>query len=164
MGGSFFCLKACDPNGPDAAKLCQHIYDRIGCAYNAPTNVKNGTFEACKGENQDFPGIYTSNGQVMTYTQPPESLGPITTMPYTARIPASSECVTYTSSVLYSALHTISAPGQPPAATGTPKSGKTGNSESKPPGGNGGSSDASSLAVGGLATILGVAFSALFLA
>jgi len=49
---------------------------------------QNGTFESCEGENQDFPGVYTQNSQTMTYTQPPESLGPITTMPYTVEVTA----------------------------------------------------------------------------
>ena len=62
MGGSAFCFKVCDPAGAHAADYCQHIFDRIVCAYNAPNNAQNGTFEACLGENQDYPGIYTSNG------------------------------------------------------------------------------------------------------
>jgi hypothetical protein len=106
MGGSAFCFKACDPRDPNAPHYCEHIYDRIGCSYNAPNNAQNGTFEACEGENQDFPGIYTSNGVVMTYTQPPESLGPISTMPYTPRIPASSNCVSHASSELFASLPT----------------------------------------------------------
>ena len=103
MGSNSFCFKICDPSGPNAAHYCEHVYDRIGCAYNAPHNAPNNTFQACKGDNQDFPGVYTdpADGQVKTYTQPPESLGAITTMPYTARTPASSECTTYTSKDLY---------------------------------------------------------------
>jgi hypothetical protein len=109
MGGNAFCLKACDPAGANAAHFCEHIYDRIGCAYNSPNSAQNGTFESCEGDNQDFPGIYTDpNGQVQTYTQPPESLGVISTMPYQPRVPASSNCVTYTSSVIYTALPTAS--------------------------------------------------------
>lgn len=102
MGGGQFCLKACDPAGPNAANLCQHIFDRIGCQYNAPASYQDGIFESCKGDSQDPPGIYTgANGVVSTYTQPDESLGPISTMPYTARIPATSQCTTYTSAQLY---------------------------------------------------------------
>ncbi|KAJ3482670.1 hypothetical protein NLJ89_g12124 [Agrocybe chaxingu] len=63
MGSNTFCFKVCDPAGPSAADYCEHIFDRIGCAYNAPNNARNGTFESCDGESQDFPGIYTSNGQ-----------------------------------------------------------------------------------------------------
>ena len=103
MGSNIFCIKACDPTGKNASSLCQHIYDRIGCAYNAPNAAKNGTFESCEGEDQDPPGVYTSDGKVMTYTQPPESLGPIKTLPYTPRIPASSKCVTFQSTQLFSA-------------------------------------------------------------
>ncbi|KAF8072306.1 hypothetical protein FPV67DRAFT_1667731 [Lyophyllum atratum] len=102
MGSNAFCLKACDPAGPNAAKFCQHIYDRIGCEFNAPSNAQPGVFESCKGDNQDFPGIYKdAQGKVQTYTQPPESLGDITSMPYTARVPASSECVKFQSAALF---------------------------------------------------------------
>ncbi|KEP53270.1 mannoprotein [Rhizoctonia solani 123E] len=115
MGANIFCLKACDPTDPDDDKYCEHVFDRIGCQYNAPAAYVNGTFESCQGENQDFPGVYTNAaGQVVTYTQPPESLGAITTIPYTARVPASSNCVSFQSAALYSGL--------PGAASAAPSS------------------------------------------
>ena len=121
MGGGAFCIKVCDPNGPahNAAGFCQHTLDRIGCAYNAPNQAQNNVFEVCEGDNQDVPGIYTENGQTMSYAQPPEDQGAISTMPYTARIPASSNCVTYTSSELYAAVATAfpSASGAASGAT-----------------------------------------------
>lgn len=102
MGGGAFCLKACDPAGADAAHYCEHVFDRIGCQYNAPAAYQDGVFLSCLGENQDFPGVYTgSDGKVSTFVQPPESLGPISTMPYQAKIPATSSCTTYTSAQLY---------------------------------------------------------------
>jgi hypothetical protein len=114
MGGGVFCLKACDPTRPDARRYCEHIYDRIGCAYNAPAAYVDQVFESCQGESQDFPGIYTgANGQVTTYQQPAESLGAITLVPYSARIPASSSCVAAVSSVIYQGA---------PAATGVSSS------------------------------------------
>ncbi|CAE6542815.1 unnamed protein product [Rhizoctonia solani] len=115
MGANIFCLKACDPTDPDDDKYCEHIFDRIGCQYNAPAAYVNGTFESCQGENQDFPGVYTNAaGQVVTYTQPPESLGAISTIPYTARVPASSNCVSFQSAALYTGL--------PGAASAAPSS------------------------------------------
>ena len=119
MGGGAFCFKVCDPAGANAADYCQHIYDRIGCAYNAPNNAQNGTFEVCEGENQDFPGIYTSNGQVMTYSQPPESLGAISTMPYQPRVPASSNCVTYSSAELFASAASVFPSSATATATGS---------------------------------------------
>jgi len=114
MGGNVFCLKACDPAGPDAARYCEHVFDRIGCKYNAPAAYQDGAFLSCLGENQDFPGVYTgSNGQVTTFQQPPESLGAISTMPYEPKIPATSSCSTFTSAQLYS---------NAPAATLSPSS------------------------------------------
>ena len=59
MGSNSFCLKACDPSGANAAEYCQHIYDRIGCAYNAPNNAQDLVFESCDADNADFPGVYT---------------------------------------------------------------------------------------------------------
>nr|GAT48502.1 predicted protein [Mycena chlorophos] len=109
MGGNAFCFKACDPAGANAAKFCQHIYDRIGCAYNAPNDAQNGTFESCLGDSQDFPGIYTVNGTVMTYSQPPERFGAISTMPYDPKVPASSSCTSFDSTSIYTALPSATA-------------------------------------------------------
>jgi len=118
MGGGTFCLKACDPSRPNAARYCEHIFDRIGCKYNAPASYASGVFESCQGESQDFPGIYTgANGVVSTYTQPPESLGAIQTINYEPRMPASSQCSQYTSSVLFA--------GAPTATTGASSSSST---------------------------------------
>ncbi|KAJ8496996.1 hypothetical protein ONZ45_g12230 [Pleurotus djamor] len=180
MGGNAFCIKVCDPAGPNAAHYCEHIYDRIGCAYNAPNHAQDGTFEVCQGENMDFPGVYTSNGAVVTYTQPPESLGPITTMPYSARVPASSNCVPYQSSQLYAALASVSAPGSTPttsgsgtgtgatsSATGTSRGatsgGASGTGTGTAAGANATGNSAGVVALSGAVTVMGVVFSALFL-
>lgn len=81
-------------------------YCRIGCTYNAPADYAsiNGTFTSCQGDDQLPVGRYVSDGVTHTYQQPPESLGPITTIPYTPSIPATSQCSTYTSSKLYTAI------------------------------------------------------------
>jgi hypothetical protein len=171
MGGNAFCLKACDPAGPNAAHFCEHIYDRIGCAFNAPNNAQNNTFESCDAENADYPGVYTDpSGAVQTYTQPPESLGPITTVPYVARVPSSSNCKTFTSAELFTGLPTLSS--APPAATGsgglTTKGASGGGSTpsnvgAPKPSQSSQTGDAAVLAISGISAILGVAFSALFL-
>jgi hypothetical protein len=128
IGSDSFCFKACDPAGANAADFCEHIYDRIGCTFNMPNQARNETFEACKGENQDYPGIYTENGAVMTYTQPGEGIEPNPT--YTPKMPASSECVTYISSELFAALPTPTGA----APTGSPSGSGSGSS---PSGGSG---------------------------
>jgi hypothetical protein len=135
MGANQFCLKACDPADPDDDKYCEHILDRIGCAYNAPAAYKDGVFESCEGENQDFPGVYTSNGQVLTYKQPPESAGAITTMPYEPRIPASSNCVSFQSTALYTA-----------GGVAAPSASASGSGSTTRPSGSSGSSSRSSAA------------------
>lgn len=114
MGGDAFCIKACDPAGPNAAHFCEHIYDRIGCKYNMPNQAQNGTFESCMGESQDYPGIYTENGQVMTFKQPGETEVPNPT--YTPRMPASSSCSTFASETLFAALATVTPAGGASAA------------------------------------------------
>ena len=104
MGAQVFCLKACDPAGANAKRYCEHVFDRIGCKYNAPAAYVNGVFESCKGANQDFPGHYKdAAGNDVVYQQPPESLGEIQTMPYEPRIPATSQCVQYQSAELFAA-------------------------------------------------------------
>lgn len=164
IGGGFFCFKACNPFDSNSTQYCQNIFDRIGCAYNAPNNAQNGTFESCDGDNQDPPGIYTSNGVIMTYTQPAESLGPITTMPYQPRVPASSNCQTFTSASLFTVNTQVpsstpvpsgsgSVPGSTPSRTGAssnPTSTKT--------------SGASGIVASSITTILGVAFAVAFFA
>jgi hypothetical protein len=111
VGGNRFCMKLCDPAGPNAAHFCEHVFDRIGMDYNCPTAAKDGVFESCEGDNQDYPGTYTQNGVVMTYTQPPESDGAISTIPFTPRTPSSSNCQTFSSAALYTNLPTVSGSG-----------------------------------------------------
>jgi hypothetical protein len=174
MGGSAFCFKACDPAGAHAADYCQHIFDRIGCAYNAPNNAKNGTFESCQGDNQDFPGVYTdAAGAVKTYTQPPESLGVISSIPYTPKVPASSNCVTYTSSAIYAALPTVSS-SVPASSSGRSSTSRSSSSGTKTgstgPSNTGTSSNANgsmgsptTLALSSLSSLLAVALAVLIL-
>jgi len=173
MGGNSFCLKVCDPAGPNAAHFCEHIYDRIGCAYNSPNNAQNGTFESCKGDNQDFPGIYTDpSGQIQTYSQPPESLGAISTMPYQPKVPASSDCVTFSSTSLYAALPTVSgsipsssghSSGVSSRPTGTKTSSGSGPSNTgTSSGANGSNGSAAGLVISSLTSLLGVSLAVFF--
>ncbi|KAF7350468.1 hypothetical protein MVEN_01352300 [Mycena venus] len=172
MGGNQFCFKACDPSKSNAANYCQHVFDRIGCSYNAPNNAQNGTFEACLGDNQDFPGIYTSNGAVLTYTQPPERLGPISTMPYDPKVPSSSSCTQYSSAQLFSALGTATSSASASAtASGSENSeAKTGSGSQTKSGASAGasatgtSSGAEALGVSLVSMVLGVVFATVFLA
>ena len=160
MGGNAFCLKACNPAGSHAAQFCQHIYDRIGCAYNAPNAAQDKVFEACDAENGDFPGVYTSNGVVQTYTQPPESLGPITTRPYSARVPSSSNCQTFSSEALFPSVpitSTVTASGTSPSARPTGQSGTS----VKPV--ETSTSDATTLGFSVFSAVTSVTFVALFL-
>ncbi|TFK98552.1 hypothetical protein BDV98DRAFT_512086 [Pterulicium gracile] len=109
IGADAFCFKVCDPAMEDDDHFCEHIYDRMGCTYNMPNQAQNGVFEACLGENQDYPGTYVENGQTLTYTQPayPTLVEPT----YTPRIPGSSSCETFQSAELFAALASVSAPG-----------------------------------------------------
>lgn len=173
IGGGRFCYKACDPAGPNAAHYCEHVFDRIGCDYNIPNAAKDGVFESCKGDNQDFPGVYTENGQVMTYKQPPEELGAISTMPYQPRVPASSECSSFTSSAVYTGLPapsksivtTPTATGTAAGASGTkaPGASNTTGGKSAAQTGDAEGNGSNELAVSMVASFVGVAFAAVFL-
>jgi hypothetical protein len=156
MGGGGFCVKACDPAGAHAADFCQHIFDRIGCAFNAPNNAQDKSFTSCDGDNQDYPGVYTDpSGAVQTYTQPPESLGAISTMPYQPKVPASSNCVTYSSAALYAAAATDTAVvGTSTSSGSSTKSGSTATNTNTAAGD---SSSASTLVISSLSSVLGVA-------
>lgn len=103
-GNGEFCIKLCDPGYNTSLNYCQNIYDIIGCAYNMPADYQAlstpGVFISCEGDLQDEVGTYTSNGQTFTWSQP--SLLPATsTLPWTPRVPASSNCVTYSSTNLF---------------------------------------------------------------
>jgi len=168
VGGNLVGVKICNPSGSNPAGYCQHTLDRIGLAYNMPNQAKDGTFEVCDSDAMDIPGVYTSGGQTLSYSQPAESLGPITSIPYTPRIPASSNCQTYQSSALYTdfvdlAAATGTASGS--KATGTNGSGsgsRSGSSSVASP--TSGSNSAGAITISLFSSILGVAFSVAFLA
>jgi hypothetical protein len=151
-------MKLCYPKGKNPGGYCQNIYDHLGCAFNAPNNAKNGTFEVYDGQDMTPPGLYTgASGVTQTYFQPPESLGPITSVPYTAVVPASSNCVTYHSTDLYTALST-------PTGGATTTSKSTGAMHSTSAGVAASTSNsASAISISSVATIAGVVFVMVFL-
>ncbi|GFZ52191.1 hypothetical protein JCM24511_09964 [Saitozyma sp. JCM 24511] len=104
VGSNQFCLKLCDPGYSTDLNYCQNIFDLIGCEYNMPADYatlqSEGLFISCEGDLQDEVGTYTSNGQTYTWSQP-SSLPATSTLPWTPRVPASSNCVTYSSSDLF---------------------------------------------------------------
>ncbi|KDE02549.1 hypothetical protein MVLG_06911 [Microbotryum lychnidis-dioicae p1A1 Lamole] len=100
VGSGVFCFKLCFPNvtTPD---YCQNKYDIIGCDYNMPSNVSVGEFVSCEGDLQDEVGTYTgTNGKTTVWSQP-EDLPATSTLPWTPRVPASSNCVTHASTALF---------------------------------------------------------------
>ncbi|KAI0317526.1 hypothetical protein OF83DRAFT_1163895 [Amylostereum chailletii] len=136
MGSNQFCIKICNPSGSNPTGLCQHTLDRIGSAYNCPSKytvgagMQEGEFEVCDSENMDVPGVYTENGQTLSYSQPPESLGAITTVPYQPRVPASSNCQTTASAQVFTAA-AASAAATATGSAAASKSGKAGASGSR---------------------------------
>jgi len=162
VGSDQFCFKACDPKGADAAHYCEHIYDRIGCAYNVPNAAQDGVFEVCDGDSQAFPGVYSVNGVTMTYTQPPEDAGAIATMPYQPVVPGSSNCRQYASSELFAGVATVVAPGATTAAGGTSARPTGSATRSGTAAGAGATNGAATLTFSTI-SLAGVIFSALFL-
>jgi hypothetical protein len=134
IGNNQFCIKICNPNGKDPEGFCQHTLDRIGLGFNCPSKYTlgggfaPGDFEVCDSDNMIVPGIYTlPDGTTTSYAQPPESLGPITTVPYSASAPASSNCKPYTSSAVYTDLlaNTAAPTATASGASGVSASGMT---------------------------------------
>lgn len=70
-----------------------------------PAAYVDNEFTSCEGELQDPAGTYTSGGQTLTWKQPAILPGD-STLPWTPRIPASSNCVTYSSVQLYGGTST----------------------------------------------------------
>jgi hypothetical protein len=132
IGSGMFCMKICNPESSNEPGYCQHTLDRIGLGYNCPSKYtvgggyQPGEFEVCESADMGVPGIYVAaDGTTSSYSQPPESLGAITTIPYQPTTVASSSCTTYTSSVLFASAPTASAVSSSKAATATGKSGVT---------------------------------------
>ena len=108
IGSNTFCMKLCYNNvtSPD---YCQNKFDLIGCSYNMPSANTDGEFLKCDGDLQDEAGTYTgTNGKTTVWSQP-ESLSDGYTMPYTPRVPASSNCQTFSSEELFGAAAATSA-------------------------------------------------------
>lgn len=82
---------------PHSHAALYSVYDLLGCAYNMPAAYEDKVFESCEGEVQDVVGLYTVAGGVTTSWAQPRDLDPSTTLPYTPRVPASSNCKTYQS-------------------------------------------------------------------
>jgi hypothetical protein len=190
IGNGQFCIKICNPKGSNPAGFCQHTLDRIGLGFNCPSKytlgggTPAGTFEVCDSDNIIVPGIYTlPGGQTTSYAQPPESLGPITTVPYAPVAAASSNCQTMTSSALYTDLVTAAPGSATPSGSATGSSGsarstsagsagasasgsKSGSAGGASPTGAGaqGSSGTDALHVSLFATALGTLFAVTFLA
>ena len=61
VGSGQFCVKICD-NSITSPNYCLNTYDLVGCEYNMPSHVQNGTFTSCEGDLQDVVGIYTVDG------------------------------------------------------------------------------------------------------
>ena len=162
IGGSVVGIKICDPKGQNPQGYCQHTLDRIGLPYNMPNAAKNGTFEVCDSDLMDVPGVYTSGTQTLSYAQPAESLGPISSIPYTPRIPSSSNCQSYQSTQLFTDFASLAASktGASAAPTG---SGATRGGSASAANPTSGSNGAGSVTISLFTSILGVAFSVAFL-
>jgi hypothetical protein len=157
-------MKICNPKGTNPQGYCQHTLDRIGLPYNMPNAATNGTFEVCDSDLMDIPGEYTSGGQTLSYAQPAESLGAITSIPYTPRTPSSSNCQTYQSTQVFTDFASLAASTSgASAATGSGAS-RSGSGSSANPTSGSKSNGAESVTISLFTSILGIAFSVVFLA
>ena len=157
--------------------MCNNRYDLIGISYNCPSQPTNGTFEVCDSDDMSPVGVYTSDGQTLTWSQP--DVGPVTSVPYTPTPPASSNCRTYASTDLFTALPTptgasASASSGGSSATGAPSSGNrssSGSSSASRSGSAGAASatgansnGAGALKISAAAGVFGTLFAVVFLA
>ncbi|KAI0028457.1 hypothetical protein K488DRAFT_80676 [Vararia minispora EC-137] len=151
IGNNQFCIKVCNPNGTNPDGYCQHTLDRIGLGYNCPSkytvggNVPaNGDFEICDSDLMMVPGLYVQNGQTLSYSQPPESLGQITTIPYQPSLVSSSNCQTFSSAALFTGLASPTSGASSAAPTGASASGTHASASASASGSRTGSAQGSS--------------------
>ncbi|KAG8942833.1 hypothetical protein FRC04_003464 [Tulasnella sp. 424] len=108
MSDTEFCFRACKP-GPNATKLCQHVYDVMGCQWNMPGDYSNGVFDSCMGDSAQPMGVYGTS----TFHQG----DPVT--PEAHPKPATSQCTTTASltQINPSATHSSSSATITPVAS-----------------------------------------------
>lgn len=153
IGNGIFCIKLCNPSNPNADLLCNHIYDEVGCTYNAVADYDtiNGTYTVCDSTDMEQPGQYVVDGVTSTWTQAFTG-NPVP--PYTPTQVSSSNCHTYSSAELFAAAASFtvfsssSSGAAPTTTTSGGTSSKSGASSGGPssslPGETGGSSSLSS--------------------
>lgn len=119
IGTGMFCLKMCNPSDKQGDRLCDHRYDRVGCTYNAGADYAHikGTYQVCDSDDMIAPGQYVSNGVTTTWKQGPENQ-PVNP-PYSPKIPASSNCRTFSSEQLFGTASPSSSSSVPASTTGT---------------------------------------------
>ena len=168
IGSDGFCFKWCKDDGSNPNGKCQHTLDRIGTSYNCPSKYTlgatpaDGLFEVCDSDSFPVPGVYTdAAGATQSYAQPPESLGPITTVPYTPTSAATSNCKTFASTDIFLQASTTSGASSS-GATGTGSASTAGAAPASSGGANGtaagssGSGASETLGMSLLATVGGV--------
>ncbi|KAJ7731369.1 hypothetical protein B0H16DRAFT_1583715 [Mycena metata] len=117
VGSGVFCVKACF-NSITSPDYCQNVYDLVGCEFNMPNALQNGTYLDCEGDLQTPVGTYVTNGQTLTWSMP----DPLTTdPPYTPVTPSSSQCTTFSSQQLFAngGSATVSGSGTGPTSAGS---------------------------------------------
>ncbi|KAJ7188860.1 hypothetical protein C8R46DRAFT_1055989 [Mycena filopes] len=123
IGNGQFCGKICDQTGKNPQGLCNNVYDRLGCEYNAPSNVQVGTFEACKGDDMIPVGTYVgADGATSTYHQPAESVD-LGVLPYTATPAPTSSCTPFASAAIFTDGASVTPAAGNPGVTGGAASG-----------------------------------------
>ncbi|BGO93863.1 hypothetical protein NBRC10512_006127 [Rhodotorula toruloides] len=101
VGSGVFCLKLCFDNTQNEPFYCENKFDLLGCSYNMPAAYQDGVFLECDGDLQDVVGTYTGTDGSKTIWSQPSSLPATSTLPWTPRVPASSNCKTYQSTDLF---------------------------------------------------------------
>ncbi|KAF7325701.1 hypothetical protein MKEN_00420300 [Mycena kentingensis (nom. inval.)] len=164
LGNNYFCGKICDQTGSNPGGLCNNIYDRLGCDYNAPASVTAGTFEVCKGDDMMPVGTYVgSDGQTSTYHQPAETV-PIdyAALPYTPTPAATSSCTPFQSTALFTDIASVTpAAGNDVSAIASASASATGAAGSNTKAGSGSQTGSAATPSGtGGAMAMGVSFGA----
>ncbi|KAJ6622108.1 hypothetical protein B0H10DRAFT_2015296 [Mycena sp. CBHHK59/15] len=122
IGANQFCGKVCDQTGSNPQGLCQNIYDRLGCDYNAPNTATEGVFEVCDGDDMTPVGTYVVNGVTSVYHQPAETAD-LGSIPYTPTPAPTSNCVTFASAAIFTGGVSVTAASVSASATGASGSG-----------------------------------------
>lgn len=71
VSDSEVCFRVCTAGSSEAdpRKICNHVYDLMGCRWVMPGSYKDNSFDSCEADVAYPPGVYVKDGKSSTFQQ-----------------------------------------------------------------------------------------------